>query len=147
MPSRQVKQKTKQACAARAKWQCFRCGELVDSHYEIDHHVPLHLNGSNKISNLVLLCLHCHREKTQLEMLALTPSDDNAILRRRVGASFGWTCQLCEDRLDARFKVHDSEPMCSSCACCLVKEPRTKSVRRCKNCKIIYSAWFPHQCN
>ena len=146
MPGRQVKQKTKQACAARAAWQCFRCGNLVDSHYEIDHHVPLHLGGSNRLDNLVLLCLRCHREKTQLEMLALAESEDNAIRRRRVGAAFSWACGLCEERLDARFKVIQDEPFCSKCAKCLKPGPRTRSVRHCKACRRTFSAWFAHAC-
>ena len=144
MPGRQVKQKTKQACAARAAWQCFKCGNLVDSHYEIDHHIPLHQGGSNRLDNLVLLCLHCHREKTQLEMLALAENEDNAIRRRRVGALFSWVCPLCEERLDARFKVVQGEPFCSKCVPHLQQGPRTASSRRCKKCNCTYSAWFAH---
>ena len=101
-------------CAARAGWQCFRCGELVDSFYEIDHHVPLHLGGSNEPENLVLLCLGCHRDKTQEEMLAF--SRGGAIARRRAGAAYGWCCVLCEERLDASFRLIGEEPVCSGCA-------------------------------
>lgn len=142
---RRVSQQRKRECAARAGWQCFRCGELVDSFYEIDHHVPLHLGGSNEPENLVLLCLGCHRDKTQEEMLAF--SRGGAIARRRAGAAYGWCCVLCEERLDASFRLIGEEPVCSGCAGVVLAGPRTKSVRRCKGCGAIYSAWFVHHCD
>ncbi len=37
------------------------------SNLEIDHRVPLHLGGFNRIENLWLLCRDCHKAKTSAE--------------------------------------------------------------------------------
>lgn len=66
---RVVKTLTKRRVAARSKWRCKKCDVLVDEHYEIDHHVPLHQGGSNNFDNLVLLCADCHHYKTRDERI------------------------------------------------------------------------------
>jgi len=72
--------------AYRQKYRCV--GEdckgkktLLPPTLEIDHIVPLHLNGSNEQSNLQALCPNCHRIKTQLEMSKRT--DQSAAERIR----------------------------------------------------------------
>lgn len=53
--------------AYKNKWHCILCDMVLPPGFHIDHHVPLHLGGSNDIHNLVALCGTCHANKTQLE--------------------------------------------------------------------------------
>ena len=46
--------------AARQGWKCAECKQTLTEDYEIDHAVPLHLGGSNDISNLRALHKRCH---------------------------------------------------------------------------------------
>ena len=50
-----------------AKGKCVVC-TLTASSYECDHIVPLILGGSNRESNLQLLCVPCHKAKTKLDV-------------------------------------------------------------------------------
>jgi len=61
---RAVSSRTKKTVAARARWRCEACREIVNANYEIDHTVPLFRGGSNDVSNLQCLCPDCHRDKT-----------------------------------------------------------------------------------
>lgn len=45
-------------------WKCNICKEHLPPMFEIDHIVPLCLNGSNNIQNLQCLCAKCHNIKT-----------------------------------------------------------------------------------
>ena len=61
--------------AARQKWRCAKCDEMLDSTYQLDHIVPLWEGGSDDhVNNANALCANCHATKTQHE----------AILRRKV---------------------------------------------------------------
>ena len=53
--------------AARHKWRCAACGELLTEDFEIDHHIPLHNGGSDDIANLRPLHKKCHLFKNSLE--------------------------------------------------------------------------------
>ena len=58
--------------AARQKWCCAMCKELLSSTFELDHVVPLHLGGADDYeSNAAALCVSCHAAKTQKEMIEL----------------------------------------------------------------------------
>lgn len=61
---RAVSSRTKKTVAARARWRCEACDQIVNANYEIDHTVPLFKGGSNDASNLQCLCPDCHRTKT-----------------------------------------------------------------------------------
>ena len=65
---RQVSFRVKKCVAARAKWKCQSCDELVNENYEIDHILPLYKGGSNAVSNLQCLCPQCHRSKTAADV-------------------------------------------------------------------------------
>jgi hypothetical protein len=80
--ARSVATLTKRRVAARAEWRCAGCGVCVDEHYEIDHRVPLHLGGSNEMSNLDLLCSNCHHTKTRTEAIEREPWLSIAYCRR-----------------------------------------------------------------
>jgi 5-methylcytosine-specific restriction endonuclease McrA len=46
------------------KWKCILCDNLLDENYEIDHIIPLFLDGPDNISNLQALCHKCHHFKS-----------------------------------------------------------------------------------
>ena len=47
--------------------QCKWCDE-TGVKLEVDHELPLHLDGTDDLSNLQLLCVPCHREKSRCEV-------------------------------------------------------------------------------
>lgn len=58
----------KKIVAARQKWTCAGCDEMLDSTYQIDHIVPLWKNGPDcYVTNAQALCPRCHAKKTQNE--------------------------------------------------------------------------------
>lgn len=61
---RNVTPRMKKDVAARAKWRCEICENMVNANYEIDHIVPLYKAGDNSLQNLQCLCPDCHRTKT-----------------------------------------------------------------------------------
>lgn len=56
-------------CAFQQKYCCATCQHLLPSAWEADHVIPLHLNGTNELSNCQILCSNCHATKTQFENL------------------------------------------------------------------------------
>lgn len=48
--------------------QCAHCGRLAT--LEVDHVVPLHLGGTDAVTNLQSLCKECHARKTAREATA-----------------------------------------------------------------------------
>lgn len=62
---RRVTATTKKKVAARQRWSCGLCGQLLDETYEVDHIIPLFRGGTNDLDNLMALDPHCHRKKTQ----------------------------------------------------------------------------------
>jgi len=46
-------------------WKCNLCKEQLDPNFQIDHAVPLFLNGSDDIDNMQALCCSCHQFKTE----------------------------------------------------------------------------------
>lgn len=61
---RNVSEQVKKKVAARQEWKCFRCGNLLDETYEVDHTLALIDKGDNDLNNLRALCPNCHRKKT-----------------------------------------------------------------------------------
>ena len=55
--------------AARQKWRCAMCNELLTEDFECDHIVLLHRGGSldNDIDSLQALHKRCHLLKNSLE--------------------------------------------------------------------------------
>lgn len=51
--------------AYRQGYRCAGCDILLPPDHEIDHIVPVALNGSDSLSNLQALCVDCHRQKTR----------------------------------------------------------------------------------
>mgnify|MGYP001414627529 CR=1 FL=1 len=54
------------------KWKCRSCNCILDSAYEVDHIMPLHMGGSNDINNLRALCRNCHGKKTVKDRINLS---------------------------------------------------------------------------
>lgn len=50
----------------RDGYKCQICGRVITDG-EIDHRVPLHLGGAESDANRWLLCVDCHRLKTEKE--------------------------------------------------------------------------------
>ena len=48
----------------RAGGRCSKCGR-IDLPLEVDHRIPLSKGGTNHLGNLVVLCVLCHKAKTQ----------------------------------------------------------------------------------
>jgi 5-methylcytosine-specific restriction endonuclease McrA len=63
---RSVSQAKKKFVAARQKWSCNDCKQILDASFEVDHIVELQHGGNNHIDNLVALCRNCHGKKTML---------------------------------------------------------------------------------
>lgn len=53
--------------AACQNWRCKHCKIVLSSFFEIDHIERIADGGSNHVSNLAALCLHCHKYKTELQ--------------------------------------------------------------------------------
>jgi 5-methylcytosine-specific restriction endonuclease McrA len=64
---RKVTATEKKIVAARQKWICNNCGQILDATYEIDHIRALWKGGSNDINNLQALCRNCHGNKTMMD--------------------------------------------------------------------------------
>ena len=61
---RSVSETKKKYVAAQQNWCCGKCKEQLKATFEVDHRVDLQYGGTNHISNLVALCVECHKEKT-----------------------------------------------------------------------------------
>jgi 5-methylcytosine-specific restriction endonuclease McrA len=57
--------KTRKTVAFNQQYLCAGCGCLLPPEHEIDHIVPVALNGSDALSNLQALCKPCHQQKTR----------------------------------------------------------------------------------
>lgn len=86
VPRKYWSEVTKRGVAARQGYVCARCRQLLSSVWVADHRVPLHLGGTNAVSNCQILCAACHAEKTQHEQQC------QAAVRRekRTGVSRYW---------------------------------------------------------
>ena len=67
-------------------WKCASCTTAIDATAELDHTVPLSNGGTNDASNAQLLCVTCHKNKSQRE-------EKDRIAR-------------CRDKLEARTRRH-----------------------------------------
>lgn len=68
---RNVPESMKKFVAAKQKWTCKSCNEMLDATYEIDHIRPLYQGGDNQPYNLQALCRNCHGRKTMNDRLSL----------------------------------------------------------------------------
>ena len=60
----------KKRVAAKQRWRCGTCRQLLDETFEIDHRTPLFRGGHpTHESNLQALCRRCHMFKTALEQV------------------------------------------------------------------------------
>ena len=57
----------KRIVAARQKWRCAHCNELLDETFHIDHIIPLHMGGPDTLENAQALCVVDHAKKTVRE--------------------------------------------------------------------------------
>ena len=57
----------KKRVAARQRWRCAVCNNLLDETFEIDHIVPLFRGGTNDERNLQALCKRDHTLMSALE--------------------------------------------------------------------------------
>lgn len=61
---RSVSETKKKYVASQQNWCCKHCSEQLKATFEVDHIIDLQHGGSNHVSNLVALCVECHKEKT-----------------------------------------------------------------------------------
>ena len=62
---RSLPSKLRKEVAFRQKYECAACGCLLPPDHEVDHVVPVALNGSDSLENLQALCRPCHSQKTR----------------------------------------------------------------------------------
>jgi 5-methylcytosine-specific restriction endonuclease McrA len=50
-------------------WECSKCSYISEKYwiFDIDHILPVKDGGTNKLSNLQILCANCHKEKSFYE--------------------------------------------------------------------------------
>mgnify|MGYP006080768439 CR=1 FL=1 len=98
--TRSLSEPQKKMVAARQKWRCSECDELLSSAYQVDHTTPLWSGGEDALCNVTAMCANCHALKTQAEHVA------------RVAAAH--TSKAChEDRTD--FTVAGGKVKCELC--------------------------------
>jgi len=67
---------TRLAAWRRCKGHCEGCGEIViDAPHEYDHSIPCAFTSDNSLSNVVVLCIACHRKKTDKDIKAIAKSN------------------------------------------------------------------------
>ena len=64
---RSVSETKKKYIASNQNWKCKSCGDMLTHTFEVDHVVRLQNGGSNDVSNLVAMCVNCHKNKTANE--------------------------------------------------------------------------------
>jgi hypothetical protein len=69
---RRITEPEKKFVAARQKWRCSSCDELLASTYQVDHTVALMNGGRDHTSNMTAMCVACHAKKTQDEHIDRT---------------------------------------------------------------------------
>ena len=62
---RPLPEKTRKLVAYRQAYKCALCDCLLPPTYEVDHIVPVAMEGSNGLANLQALCRPCHKQKTR----------------------------------------------------------------------------------
>ena len=62
---KEVPERIKKKVAADQEWRCNECKDVLKATYQVDHIVPVSLDGTNEPSNLQALCPNCHALKTQ----------------------------------------------------------------------------------
>ena len=62
---RRVSAQDRKAVAYRQRYACAACQCVLPPDHEVDHVVPVALNGSDALSNLQALCKPCHAQKTR----------------------------------------------------------------------------------
>ena len=60
-------QVVKRAMQANGVVYCEKCGQQAKK-YEIDHEIPDAMGGEPTAANAVLMCVECHREKTNIDV-------------------------------------------------------------------------------
>ena len=61
---RSVSETKKKYVASQQNWCCGECKDQLKATFEVDHKIDLQYGGTNHISNLVALCVDCHKTKT-----------------------------------------------------------------------------------
>ena len=99
MTKRLLSESVKKMVAARQKWRCSACNELLPSTYQVDHTIPLCDGGPDDMDNTTAMCPNCHALKTQrehVERISRRPSKDEQYeTREDVRDGNMWRCTLC----------------------------------------------------
>ena len=72
---------------------CQSCNERLSE--EMDHIIPLHLGGSDKLENLQMLCKQCHYEKTEKEMRDFRGQFPVCKHGKALQLNHDWRCEIC----------------------------------------------------
>jgi len=71
MKRKQWTEAVKRQVAYAQGYKCAMCLRILPPQWCADHILPLHLNGTNEVSNCQIICPNCHAQKTQNEMISL----------------------------------------------------------------------------
>jgi 5-methylcytosine-specific restriction protein A len=101
MPNRRITGHEKRVVAARQRWECAVCHQILSATFEVDHVVPLHKGGADEIGNCQALCTECHRQKTVREEIERLRALESAATTRSPAV----VCTRCRHVLSPYF-VH-----------------------------------------
>ena len=66
-PRPKISVQTRWELSAKQKFKCMKCKQVLPVTAEIDHIIPRHKGGSDRLCNLQALCNNCHALKTRNE--------------------------------------------------------------------------------
>ena len=115
----------KKQIAARQRWQCGLCFDLLSAAFEIDHTIPLWNGGEDSPDNASALCANCHAAKTQNEAIERNKITIEKRRRRR---------EIFEKHI---FEDEESKRT--------YKQNKDGRIT-CDDCKQTYWPIFPHSC-
>ena len=72
------------------------CKEGLNDTFETDHKIPIMSGGSNKPTNLQILCPECHRWKTKLERQMFTRKKNEITCRVCKCVFSPWFRHVCQ---------------------------------------------------
>jgi hypothetical protein len=122
---RKSSEATKKQVAARQKWTCHSCHDLLSSAYQIDHTQALADGGVDDPCNMTALCPCCHAIKSQNE----------ALVRAEIARQQREDCRRLYEEAIRREEEDNRREV-----------TRPSGVVKCLDCKEMHYRVFSHDC-